>query len=187
KVFVVGGRAFTSVILQRNCTEFIAYENLVNVTSTIARKPGVRGKAEAPVTQAVALVRRALKVLSDREVSPQLGVLKSTLLQLDSTFSEREYGASTFRDFVQRLARAGYVTLKGTDRNIYVELREGGDGGTSSGSAAIPPAGGKDGDGAVVDGGDRPPGSNEDNLPPAPEVAPAPAPAPRHRAPAPHH
>ncbi len=29
KVFVVGGRAFTSIILQRNCHEFIAYENLV--------------------------------------------------------------------------------------------------------------------------------------------------------------
>ena len=28
KVFVVGGRAFTSTILQRNCHEFIAYENL---------------------------------------------------------------------------------------------------------------------------------------------------------------
>ena len=36
KVFVVGGRAFTSVILQRNCHEFIAYENLV-------RKPAARG------------------------------------------------------------------------------------------------------------------------------------------------
>ena len=36
KVFVVGGRAFTSVILQRNCHEFIAYENL-------ARKPLSRG------------------------------------------------------------------------------------------------------------------------------------------------
>src|SRR5713226_7518436 len=29
RVFVVGGRAFTSNILQRNCTEFIAYENLL--------------------------------------------------------------------------------------------------------------------------------------------------------------
>ena len=28
QVFVVGGRAFTSVILQKNCTEFIAYENV---------------------------------------------------------------------------------------------------------------------------------------------------------------
>jgi uncharacterized LabA/DUF88 family protein len=130
KVFVVGGRAFTSVILQKNCTEFIAYENLVSAPqrgrSTGGRTGGRAG--ETPALNAVPLIRRALKVLADREVSPQLGVLKSTLLQLDSTFSEREYGASTFRDFVQRLARAGYVTLKGTDRNIYVELKEGADG-----------------------------------------------------------
>ncbi len=121
KVLVVGGRAFTSHILQKNCHEFLAYENL------IGRRSGPRGRApqEAPLANAVTLVRRALKVLADREVSPQLGVLKSTLLQLDPTFSEREYGASTFRDLVQRLGRQGYVTLKGTDRNIYVELREG--------------------------------------------------------------
>ena len=29
KVLVVGGRAFTSHILQKNCHEFIAYENLI--------------------------------------------------------------------------------------------------------------------------------------------------------------
>src|SRR5512147_1234063 len=29
KVFVVGGRAFTSVVMQKNCTEFISYENLL--------------------------------------------------------------------------------------------------------------------------------------------------------------
>jgi uncharacterized LabA/DUF88 family protein len=124
KVLVVGGRAFTSQILQKNCHEFIAYENLVG------RRAGPRGRPQqdTPLTGAVTLVRRALKVLTDREVSPQLGVLKSTLLQLDPTFSEREYGASTFRDLVQRLDRAGYVTLKGTDRNLYVELREGTEG-----------------------------------------------------------
>jgi len=124
KVLVVGGRAFTSQILQKNCHEFIAYENLVG------RRAGPRGRPaqDTPLTGAVTLVRRALKVLTDREVSPQLGVLKSTLLQLDPTFSEREYGASTFRDLVQRLDRAGYVTLKGSDRSLYVELREGTEG-----------------------------------------------------------
>ena len=50
---------------------------------------------------------RALKVLSEREVTPQLGLLKSTLLQLDSTFSEREYGVSSFRDFMEKVAQAG--------------------------------------------------------------------------------
>src|SRR5256885_7874377 len=29
KVLVVGGRAFTSIILQKNCHEFISYENLI--------------------------------------------------------------------------------------------------------------------------------------------------------------
>ena len=85
QVFVVGGRAFTSVILQKNCTEFIAYENLIG-----RRGSSSRGGASKDVKDAMPLVKRALKVLADREVMPQLGVLKSTLLQLDSTFSERE-------------------------------------------------------------------------------------------------
>ena len=29
QIFVVGGRSFTSVVMQRNCHEFIAYENLI--------------------------------------------------------------------------------------------------------------------------------------------------------------
>ena len=37
KVFVVGGRAFTSMILQRNCHEFIAYENLPACASTAVK------------------------------------------------------------------------------------------------------------------------------------------------------
>src|SRR5205823_14886570 len=75
-------------------------------------------------SKAFPLVRRALKVLNDREVSPQLGLLKSTLLQLDSTFSERDYGASTFRDFIEKMATAGYVKLKQVDRSLLVELKE---------------------------------------------------------------
>src|SRR5213083_1793233 len=96
KVFIVGGRAFTSAILQRNCHEFIAYENLnrsKRPAAVRADRPVVAA-AVAPISQAFPIVRRALKILSDREVSPQTGLLKSTLLQLDSTFSERNYGAS---------------------------------------------------------------------------------------------
>ena len=126
KVFVVGGRAFTSMILQRNCHEFIAYENLHGVRKQAARtgRPMPASAASAPLTQAVPLVRRALKILADREVSPQTGLLKSTLLQLDSTFSERNYGASSFLDFVEKLAQAGVVTLKHAGRSVMVELNE---------------------------------------------------------------
>jgi uncharacterized LabA/DUF88 family protein len=133
QIFVVGGRAFTSMVMQRNCHEFIAYENLVG-----SRRSAERGRQsgpvkEAPLDQAVPLVRRALKVLVDREVTPQLGLLKSTLLQLDSTFSERTYGAGSFRDFAEKLASAGHVTLREAGRNVLVELRENGQG------AAEPP------------------------------------------------
>jgi len=127
KVFIVGGRQFTSVILQRNCHEFIAYENL-----TRSRKSESKGgrpvpqqsSGNVPTSQAVPLVRRALKILSDREVSPQTGLLKSTLLQLDSTFSERNYGASSFLDFVEKLAKDGLVTLKHSGRSVMVELND---------------------------------------------------------------
>jgi len=127
KVFVVGGRAFTSMILQRNCHEFIAYENLAGVRRTAAKigRPMPAAAASSPVAQAVPIVRRALKILADREVSPQTGLLKSTLLQLDSTFSERNYGASSFLDFVEKLSQAGIVSLKHAGRSVMVELNEG--------------------------------------------------------------
>jgi hypothetical protein len=87
------------------------------------------------------LLRRAIKLLADREMTPQLGLLKSTLLQLDSSFSERAYGASSFRDFVEKLAKAGHVALKGADRSFYVELRETGDTATPTPGAPMPTAG----------------------------------------------
>ena len=71
-------------------------------------------------------MKRALKVLSEREVTPQLGLLKSTLLQLDSTFSEREYGAGSFRDFMEKVAEAGAVTLQQAGRSMLVEAVEDG-------------------------------------------------------------
>jgi len=112
KVFVVGGQQFTSGIMQRNCHEFIAYENLIGVG------PGRRGgsargpKADrADLAVVIPLVKRALKVMLERDVDPQLGLFKSTLLQLDSTFNERTFGAGTFRDFAQKLEKAGVLRV----------------------------------------------------------------------------
>ena len=126
KVFVVGGRQFTSQVMQKNCHEFIAYENLVG-----ARRPSVAGpkrengaSTPADVAKVIPLVKRALKVLADREVSPQLGLLKSTLLQLDSTFSERDYGASTFRDFIEKIAKTGIITLRHSGRSMLVDAAD---------------------------------------------------------------
>src|SRR5438094_2660346 len=152
KVLVVGGRSFTSIILQKNCHESIAYENLIGPQPGPRRQPEqTRAVSDGNLSTAFPLVRRALKVLTDREVSPQLGLLKSTLLQLDSTFSERDYGASTFRDFIEKLAAAGYVNLKQVDRSLLVELKEQfqaeGDTQTETAVAvAAPPANGQSGE-----------------------------------------
>lgn len=134
KVFVVGGRQFTSVIMQRNCHEFIAYENLVGAgggaVSTGDRRPrgGRDSRADRQaVDQVLPLVTRALKVLSEREVSPQLGLFKSTLLQLDSTFSERSYGTGSFRDFVEKLEKLGVVKLQQGKGGWLVTAAEGAD------------------------------------------------------------
>jgi len=143
KVIVVGGRQFTSATMQRNCHEFIAYENLVG--SRGGRHPersGGRpatGSATSDVSKALPLIKRALKVLSEREVTPQLGLLKSTLLQLDSTFSEREYGVSSFRDFMEKVAQAGAVTLKHAGRSMLVESIE--DGSPAEVQSAAPETG----------------------------------------------
>lgn len=133
RVFVVGGRSFTSNILQRNCHEFIAYENLLKSAGS-AEAPRVSRSARTSsrttsegrsLTTVFPTVQRALKILADREVAPQLGPLKSTVLQLDSTFSERDYGAGSFREFMQKMEQAGLVHLRRIDRGYLVEAVEG--------------------------------------------------------------
>src|SRR3954471_19268803 len=73
KVFVVGGRQFTSLVMQRNCHEFIAYENLVGgrrAQPTERRLPaptngGIAAKESSDIEQIIPLIKRALKVLAD--------------------------------------------------------------------------------------------------------------------------
>jgi len=149
RIFVVGGRAFTSTILQKNCHEFVAYESLIDESP---RRPHQqerredrgpqdrgtqdRGPQDRPPQQrqfqkrqaldlalAMPLVERALGVLERREVRPQLGLLKSTMLQLDSTFNEKAYGASTFTDFVEKLQKADYVEVSGGEGRLMIRLK----------------------------------------------------------------
>lgn len=148
RVFVVGGRAFTSNILQRNCTEFIAYENLLKSSASAAesaRPPRSARRGEParvaapevrPLGEALPNIQRALQILAERGVAPQLGLLKSTILQLDSTFSERDYGVGSFLEFMQKMAHEKLVTLRRTDRGYLVETE---DTETPKGAAAAEP------------------------------------------------
>jgi len=135
-VYVLGGRAFTSTILQQNCHEFISYEALLDEPQQRQQRqpapqphqggqqrPPRRKAAPLDIAQAMPLVERALQVLERRGVQPQLGLLKSTMLQLDATFSEKAYGCSSFSDFVERLRNAGYVNLSGSEGRYFIERK----------------------------------------------------------------
>ena len=137
RVYVVGGRAFTSTILQKNCHEFLAYESLIDETR--GRPPQPAPQREQPerqerpprpnrrvpldLAQAMPLVERALGVLERREVRPQLGLLKSTMLQLDSTFNEKAYGSSSFTDFVEKLQKADFVEVTGGEGRYMIRMK----------------------------------------------------------------
>ncbi len=85
-----------------------------------------RGPRAAPLdlAQAMPLVERALQVLERRAVQPQLGLLKSTMLQLDSAFTEKAYGASSFSDFVEKLKKADYVNVSGQGGRYIIERKD---------------------------------------------------------------
>jgi len=121
-VFVVGGKAFTSTILQRNCHEFISYESLLEGAPKPVAKASSPPRRSAPLdsTLSLPLVERALEVLGRREIQPQLGVLKSTMLQLDPTFSERAYGAGSFKEFVDKLQTLGLVEMQEANRRLTI-------------------------------------------------------------------
>lgn len=214
-VYVVGGKAFTSTILQQNCHEFISYESLLmghprgsevpSAEPPAHREGGAAGAGAVPggltrserrrqreldrrekrdreraeriaarearnaaaatdgqplpegaeppaeggapaTTSATApqqqqprewkdrpapldlplsmpLVERALQVLERRGVQPQLGLLKSTMLQLDSSFNERSFGSSSFSDFIDKLKKAELVNVSGSGGRFIIERK----------------------------------------------------------------
>jgi uncharacterized protein (TIGR00288 family) len=147
-VFVVGGKGFTSTILQQNCHEFISYESLLDDTKPQPqresfrdrrdrenrenrggepRREDPRGPRQRPapldIVQAQPLVERALQVLERRAVQPQLGLLKSTMLQLDPAFSEKVYGSGSFSEFVDKLKRADFVNVTGSGGRTLIERK----------------------------------------------------------------
>ena len=148
RVFVLGGKAFTSTILQKNCHEFISYESLLDelkqspspaprVHQPFGQSPPQQQQQQPPqqqrgpqahrrpapldLAQAMPLVERALQALERRSVRPQLGLLKSTMLQLDSAFSEKAYGSGSFTDFVEKLQKANFVTVTGGEGRYMIK------------------------------------------------------------------
>ena len=65
----------------------------------------------------------SMPFMTTRYPTIQLGLLKSTMLQLDPAFNERAYGASSFSDFVEKLKRAELVNVSGTGGRYIIERK----------------------------------------------------------------
>ena len=129
RVYIVGGKAFTSTILQRNCHEFISYESLLDHSPSRSRRGGgttqrARRRSSLPLSKAVPLIDRALNALEIRGVQPQLGLLKSTMLQLDSAFTENDYGSSSFSNFIEKLVAKDILGLTTIDGHLVVDRKK---------------------------------------------------------------
>ncbi len=94
-------------------------------------QPGIGGpvsnepRVTLEVNAALPLVERSLQTLERRGVQAQLGLLKSTMMQLDPTFHERGFGASSFSDFIDKLKKAELIEVHGSGGKLIIERKGG--------------------------------------------------------------
>ena len=127
KVFVVGGRAFTSMILQRNCHEFIAYENLAGVRKAAAKqgarcRPRPRARRSRRRCRSCAARSRFSRTARSRRrpACSRARCCSSTPPSPNATTAPRRSSTSS-----RSWRKSGYVHLKTSGRSVMVELNEG--------------------------------------------------------------
>ena len=109
RVLVICGNRFTSDMLRRNCNEFISYENL------LAQSVGATEDATT-LEGAFSLLHRAMAALRERGSEIRGSGVKQMMLQLNPVFSERTFGCTQFRQFLQKAVNAGVVKLGARDK-----------------------------------------------------------------------
>ena len=136
KVFVVGGRAFTSQVMQKNCTEFIAYENVVPDRGHVSRaaettnaasarapaRPPARSRIETRRPAGQARVEGADRSRSHAAARPaQEHAAAARLVVLGARLRRRAASAT----LPTSSRNQGLVTLKHQGRSTLVELPDG--------------------------------------------------------------
>ncbi len=109
RVLVICGNRFTSDMLRRNCNEFISYENL------LAQSVGATEDATT-LEGAFSLLHRAMAALRERGTEIRGSGVKQMMIQLNPVFSERTFGCTQFRQFLQKAVYNGIVKLGPRDK-----------------------------------------------------------------------
>ncbi|MGC8781439.1 MAG: NYN domain-containing protein, partial [Anaerolineae bacterium] len=112
----IGLRSATSDLLRRACDEFIFYETLVT-------EEAVDISDELRLPDPRELLRRALSAAEQKgELPIYAGRLKQIMLNLDSSFSEANYGYQQFRAFLE--AYPDLVAVEEQGLQLFVSMRK---------------------------------------------------------------
>ena len=109
-VTVISGVKFTSDLVRRNCNEFISYENL------LAESVGATEDATT-LEGSFTLLTRTIHTLHERGMEVRSSTVKQMMIQLNPVFSERTFGCSQFKQFLDKACRAGLIKLGNRDPN----------------------------------------------------------------------
>lgn len=109
-VTVISGVKFTSELVRRNCNEFISYENL------LAESVGATEDATT-LEGSFTLLTRTINTLHERNMEVRSSTVKQMMIQLNPVFSERTFGCSQFKQFLDKACRAGLIKLGSRDPN----------------------------------------------------------------------
>lgn len=109
-VTVISGVKFTSELVRRNCNEFISYENL------LAESVGATEDATT-LEGSFTLLTRTIHTLHERGMEVRSSTVKQMMIQLNPVFSERTFGCSQFKQFLDKACRANLIKLGNRDPN----------------------------------------------------------------------
>ena len=107
-VIVIAGNKFTSELIRRNCNEYVSYENL------LAESVGATEDATT-LEGAYALLNRTVNTMNERGQDARSSAVKQMMLQLNPVFSERSFGCSQFKQFLNKACGAGIIRLGNRD------------------------------------------------------------------------
>lgn len=100
-IIIISGEAFTSRLMMKNCDEFISYELIANIKGK-AQKEDL--SLETEVSEAIELLRNAIRILEDEGKKTDFASIKFKILQLDPSFTEKKIGFSSFGSFIKSVS-----------------------------------------------------------------------------------
>ena len=126
----VGTRKNTNKHWAKSCHEFRYYENLVGEVAP--ESPAAEGSSKgpsaapsAPADPAADMMRRAIRLLTEKEGEPWVGKGKvwHLIKRLDPTFDPKDHGHASYTDMVNTLGGNGVIDLRKGESDHELRLR----------------------------------------------------------------